>query len=236
MKARHWLLKREVRRGFRSALVGRERVPGSARHGRFTRPDVDGIVDDAWAEVETLLPAARLQRFPRRGTRLNVFLAVVTLAAFRALRRAGVDHERAISLTADGGWPVYQRMLRLPRALARLFRRAPQSRMSFIIRSLLRFPFAPPADHEAPGYRVRAWEDDEGMHTHWTRCPPLDVFRALCQGSELDAFRGTWCQFDFPAAEQMVRGGRFRRPHVLSEGDPVCDMTWTVSGPSSGTR
>jgi hypothetical protein len=26
----------------------------------------------------------------------------------------------------------------------------------------------------------------------------------------------------------MVPGGRFERPHALSAGDPVCDMSWVA--------
>lgn len=233
----YWSLKRGFRRSFRSRITGRRRNPDHPEEGRFTRSDVDNIVMDAWQELDSLLPAARLDRYPRRGTRLNAFLAVATLAVHRALLRAGIDKEHAIGLVADAGWPVYRDMIRIPRFPARLLRRTSQGRIDFVIRAFLRFPFAPPADSTAPGYRVRAWTDEAGMHTHWTRCPPLEVFRELCEADELDAFRGTWCAFDYPAAETMAEGGRFIRPHVLSRGDRVCDMTWTtVEGESVSDR
>ena len=223
-----WILRGGIRRAFRSALVGRERSLGHAEAGRFKKADVDAVVDDAWQELATLIPAARLDRYPRFGTRLNAYLSVATLAGYRALRRAGTGRDYALTLSADAGWLFYREMIRVPRAVARLFRRMPQSRIDFIIRMLMRFPFAPPRDDQAPGYQVDAWKDEAGMHTHWTRCPPLEVFRELCEDDELDVFRGTWCRFDFPAAEAMAAGGRFIRPHVLSAGDSVCDMTWTV--------
>jgi hypothetical protein len=179
-------------------------------------------------ELDGLQAEAGLDRYPRRGTRLNAYLSVATLAFYRAVRRAGVDEEHAIALVADAGWPVYRDMINIPRLAARLFRRTPQRRIDFIIRSLLRFPFAPPADPEAPGYRVVAWKDAAGMHTHWTRCPPLEVFSELCERDEIAAFRGTWCVFDYPAAENMAEGGRFIRSQVLSRGDSLCDMNWTT--------
>lgn len=233
------LLRRRVGRAFRWALVGRERDPARPEEGRFTPSDADRLLADAWRELDDLAVAAGLDRYPRLGTRLNAYLSLATLAGYRALRRAGVDRERAISVTGDAGWDVYQAMIRIPRAAARMACRRPRGRMSFIIRTLLRFPFAPPADPEAPGYRVRAWSDGAGMHTHWTRCPPLDVFREACGEGELEVFARSWCRFDFAAAEAMVAGGRFRRPLVLSAGDPVCDMTWSVErqgleGPTSG--
>jgi len=225
-----WLLKRAFRRSFRSQITGRRRNPERPQEGRFTRADARAIVKEAWQELDSLLPAAHLNRYPRRGTRLNAYLSVATLAVYRALRRHGVDKHHAIRLLADAGWPVYRDMVRIPRFPARLLRRTAQDRIDFIIRAFLRFPFAPPADPEAPGYRVEAWTDEAGMHTHWTRCPPLEVFRELCEGDEIDAFRGTWCAFDYPAAEAMAEGGRFVRPHVLSRGDSVCDMNWTTEG------
>lgn len=228
MRLFYWFLKRAFRRSFRSRITGRRRNPDHPEEGRFTRADVDGIVKSAWRELDSLLPAARLDRYLRRGTRLNAFLSVATLAVYRAVRRAGMDKEHAIGLVADAGWPVYRDMIRIPRFPARLLRRTPQGRIDFIVRAFLRFPFAPPADSGAPGYRVEAWKDEAGMHTHWTRCPPLEVFCELCEADELDAFRGTWCAFDYPAAEAMAEGGRFIRPRVLSRGDPVCDMNWTT--------
>lgn len=229
MKLIQWYLKRAMLLSFRARLTGRCRHPGRPEAGRFNRSEVDHIMHDAWRELDELVPAARLERYPRRGTRLNAFLSVATLAAYRAVRRAGIVKGHAISLVADGGWPVYQDMIRVPRFAARFLRRTPQQRIDFIIRAFLRFPFAPPAHPEDPGYRVEAWKDEAGMHTHWTRCPPLEVFREVAEEEEMDAFRGTWCAFDYPAAEAMAEGGRFSRPHVLSRGDPVCDMNWTTA-------
>lgn len=228
MRLLFWLLKRAFRRSIRSRVTGRWRNPGRPEEGRFTGADVDRIVKSAWQELDSLLPAARLERYPRQGTRLNAFLSVATLAVYRAVRRAGIEKGHAIGLVADAGWSVYHHMIRIPRFPARLLRRTPQGRIDFVIRAFLRFPFAPPADSGAAGYRVEAWKDEAGMHTHWTRCPPLEVFRELGGADELDAFRGTWCAFDYPAAEAMAAGGLFIRPHVLSRGDTVCDMTWTT--------
>lgn len=230
MRLLYAVMKRLFRRSFRARITGRRRSPGRPEEGRFTRAEVDEIVEDAWQELASLLSAAHLDRYPRLGTRLNAFLSVATLAIYRALRRRGVEKTHAIRLLADAGWPVYRDMIRIPRLPARLFRRTSQGRIDFVIRAFLRFPFAPPADPDAPGYRTETWKDAAGMHTHWTRCPPLEVFRELCEGDEIEAFRGTWCAFDYPAAEAMAEGGRFIRPHVLSRGDPVCDMTWTTEG------
>lgn len=228
MRLLYWFLERLLARSFRSRLTGRRREPSRPENGRFSRADLNAIIEDASRELDGLLPEAGLARYPRRGTKLNAYLSVATLAFYRAVRRAGVDKNYAIAVVADAGWPVYRDMIRIPRLAARLFRRTPQRRIDFIIRSFMRFPFAPPADPESPGYRVVAWKDAAGMHTHWTRCPPLEVFSELCEEDEIDAFRGTWCVFDYPAAEAMAEGGRFIRPHVLSQGDPLCDMNWTT--------
>ncbi len=61
--------------------------------------------------------------------------------------------------------------------------------------------------------------------TNWYRCPIYDYFKA--QGEE-EIFRKTWCFQDFSAAEAMADGGKYERPHLLSAGDEVCDMKWTV--------
>ena len=88
----------------RRVIVGRQLVsdPGS---GRFTQLDVDRVVGRAWvvfADLSTDLPG-----HPMVGSRLNVQLAYLTLAFFRALTEYGVARAGAIELTADLTWSFY---------------------------------------------------------------------------------------------------------------------------------
>lgn len=222
--ASRWMVRRAMHRSVR----GRDRNPDDPGAGRITRRQVRRILRSVWRHERALLPRARLERYPLVGNRINVYLAVLTLAAYRGLKEEGIPEEHAARLFADAGWTVYEAMIRPARWLSRLARRSPRGRMELILRSLMRFPFGQPEDPDAPGYRVEAWTDESGLHTHWTRCPPLQLVQALGEPGELKVFQQSWCCYDYPGAEAMVEGGRFRRTRVMSRGDEVCDMLWSV--------
>ena len=160
---------RVLRRAAREALEGRLLDPGDAERGRWLRADMDGFLRAVWEEVDVLLPSARLDLLPTVGNRHNVFLAVVTTAAYRCLLREGVERKYAMSLVGDMGWKVYARMLTLAGLPIRLFTRDRQLRMERTLRALMIFPFSAPG---RPGYEAKAWSSPEGFHTHWTHCPP----------------------------------------------------------------
>jgi hypothetical protein len=204
--------------------------------GRFLRGDVDEFLADLWARTETVVREHDMNALPDFGNRHNVFLAALTLAGYHALLDRGLEREYAMELFADVGWKVYRRLLNMPLLLARLVTRDRQRRMNLVLRWLMRFPFSAPG---RPGYEVRWWTDDEGMHTHWTYCAPLGFVKAYVDRhgdrGELQAFNRSWCQYDWPGADLLATdapgaGGHYRRPHTLSSGDSVCDMCWSATG------
>lgn len=215
-----------LRRALRQKVEGRLIDPDHPELGRLGRAEVRRIERRAWAEMRELVPRADLRRYPLLGNRLNALLGVLTVAAYRAFRDEGLGHDRSIRLFGDAGWSIYRQMLTVPRLVAERLERDPQRRMNVELRMLLRFPFSRPSDPGAPGYHGTMTEQRDRYLTHWTACPPLEMVRRLGGDDELDAFRRTWCQYDWAAAREMVPGGRFERPHTLSYGDEVCDMTW----------
>jgi len=222
------LLRPVLHRALRAKVEGRLIDPARPDLGRLGRTELARVERRLWGHVRELWPRADLGRYPLTGNRLNALLGLVTVAAYRALREEGLSHERAVCLFGDAGWVVYRRMLALPRAVARRLERDPQARMDRILRMLLRFPFNQPPDPDTPGYHATVGPGPDGFRTHWTACPPLEVVRRVGGADELDAFWQTWCQYDYAAAREMVPGGRFERPHALSRGDDVCDMTWSA--------
>jgi len=170
------------------------------------------------------------------GSRLNVALAVLTVALHRALLRARVPPDHAIDLVADTGWGLYRLGARPIVFATRLRHRDPGRRMVTALRLLLRFPFSAPG---RPGYEVEAHDRADGFTTTWTWCPPLAFVQDLIveQGDqgELEVFRRSWCSYDW-ALNDVLTGGRgaYRRPHTLSSGDDRCDMTWSVSTADPG--
>jgi hypothetical protein len=229
-----------VRRAAHQIMMGREVERGHPGGGRFLRRDVDALLDETWQRLQAILPEADLARLPTLGSRHNVFLAALTVSAYRAFVDAGIERDYAIELFADVGWKVYAKLLPLPRAIARLVTRDPQRRMSVILRLFMLFPFSTPG---RPAYECKAWAEPGAFCTYWTHCPPYAFVKRLVERhgdhGELDAFRRSWCAYDWALAAAMVDGGRdprahYERPHTLSAGDDVCDMRWVaVSPPAS---
>lgn len=228
------LLHRAARQILRGRLLD-EREPG---RGRWLEPDVRAFLGETWKRVDALLPAAELDELPTFGNRHNVFLAVVTTAAYQALLDRGVAPEYARVLFADIGWKIYSFMLRSVSLPFRLFVRDPGRRMERTLRTLMIFPFSAPG---FPGYEVKVWTEGDDTYTHWTHCPPHTFVRRLVEREgdrgELQAFRESWCRYDWPGADVIAGDGgtgHYSRAQTLSRGDPVCDMCWHGRGTAGG--
>lgn len=231
------VLKIAIRKAAYQILMGRLLDREQPERGRFLRHDVDAILSQTWREVDELLPEAHLERIPTLGNRQNVFLAVLTVGAYHALRQAGIEKEYAIELFADMGWKVYAKFLPLPKLIARIITRDPQKQVNIILRMFMVYPFSTPG---RPGYECRAWAEPGRFCTYWTHCPPFEFIRQYVEAhgdsGELEAFQRSWCWYDWALAYAMVDGGfkvrgYYQRPHTLSQGDDICDMLWCAEVP-----
>lgn len=214
----------------RRVLTNRALTDTEGRTVRWLRPEIDRFLADLETEAAALRPGARLETLPSFGNRLMVELAVYTAASDRVLRRSGVAPASARHAIADLGWDVYRRMLSLTSFPIRLTTRDPGRRLRRTIRLLLRFPFNAPG---APGYAVDTWTEGNDIFTYFTHCPPQTYVRRLSEETRdpdaLEAFRTSWCLYDWPGADDIARDGKrghYRRRQTLSHGDPVCDMCW----------
>ncbi len=223
----------------REILEGRMRRPGHPPSGRFLRTDIKRIHRATWDKADQMRSQARLQDMPGWSNKHNVLLAVVTVSLFHSLLDYGTDRDYAFELLADVGWKIYVRFLPIARTLARLRTPDPQEQMTLVLKSLLRFPFSAPG---RLGYELQAEVTRSGAFaTNWTWCPPFAFVREYVDDhgdrGELKAFFHSWCQYDWALADAIVEGtgytGAYTRPHTLSVGDKVCDMSWGVE-PSTG--
>lgn len=144
------------------AIVGRNRLRDRPDQGRFTRAEVRRMHSEAWGLLRELTLALPLE--PTRGGRMNVLLACVTLAYFRALLAAGIERAYAIELLADAAWKIYEQWRRVPRVLGRFVTRDPIGRMRWRVDSFLRFPFNPPA------YEFERLPTSDGIAVTMHRC------------------------------------------------------------------
>jgi hypothetical protein len=219
-----------LRRAARQTLKGRLLDMNAPKKGRWLESDVKAYLVQVWARTDKLLPIARLDSLPTYGNRHNVFLAVVTTAAYQILLERATPSDYAKQLIGDLGWKIYGWMLSVIAVPFRLTTRDPVKRMERILRALMFFPFSAPG---APGYEVNVWTAGDNTHTHWTHCPPQTFVRRLVEmrgdRGELDAFYSSWCLYDWPGADILAHDGghgHYTRTHTLSKGDAFCDMCW----------
>lgn len=222
-------------------LEGRLREPEKPAEGRFLKSDVRRIFKKTWEEVDQLLPEANLTAIPTIGNRHNVFLAVVSVAIYHALLDFGLPQDYAIRLLSDVGWKLYVKFLIVPKTIARLRTPDPQQQMNLILGMLLKFPFSSPG---RPGYEVSYGPvGEKAFATNWTYCPPFSFVQFYVERhgdrGEIQAFFHSWCQYDWALAYAIAEGsgqpGWYARPHTLSQGDALCDMTWAVRPTSSAS-
>jgi len=229
-----WFIKVWLRWAFkRSAfqiLVGRNRDRTKPGSGRFTRGQVDELLQSVWNHLDSLITEANLAQYKTLGNRQNLYLAIATRAAYHAFLESGIDSAYATELIGDVAWKVYVAWLPIPRFFARLASRDPQKQMNFILRAFLRYPFS------EPGYQRMVWEESDGLNIYWYRCPPQAYFKQYGSPEEMLFFNRTWCAFDWAIANEMVAGGWYERPHTLSAGDDICDMKWHGRPQKSSTQ
>ncbi|WMS44425.1 hypothetical protein RDV64_08560 [Acuticoccus sp. MNP-M23] len=223
-----WVVWRTARRH----LIHREIRLTSGDRVRWLDAESDEFRTALTDEIASLhragFPAAELSG----GSPLIAELAVVTVAADRALRRKGVAASCSRALVADMGWDLYRRMLLSTSLPFRLITRDPARRLRWTLNTLLVFPFRPVG---APGYEAEIVRDAAQVRTHFTHCPPQSLARAVSERNRdpevLEAFRQSWCLYDWPGADLIAgdgRRGHYGRERTLSAGDPVCDMCWAA--------
>jgi hypothetical protein len=231
------LLKHVAKKGAYQILMGRLKARGKPKSGRFLRHDVDAILKDSWQSAEIMLPEAHLNNIPTLGNRQMVFLAVYTIAAYHALIKSDVERDYATELFADIGWKIYSKFIALPKLIAKIITRDPQKQVKIILKMFMIFPFSTPG---YPGYECKAWSEPNRYCTYWTHCPPFEFVRRYVEvhgdHGEIEAFKKSWCWYDWSLAYAIVDGGykvhgHYERLHTLSEGDDICDMEWTAQIP-----
>lgn len=231
------VIRRSARRAAYQILEGRLIEQDRPERGRLLRHDVDQILDRARIELDRLTFEAKLERLPTRGSRHNTLLALFMLSAYHAVVERGIEPSYAAELVADVGWKFYERMVAVPRFIARCLYRDPQKQINFILRLFLIYPFSSAGK---PGYELKAWSEADRYCTFWTHCPPLQAVRDYIEKhgdhGELEVFQRSWCTYDWALTYAMVSGGfqqkgYYERPHTMSKGDDVCDMCWYAHPP-----
>ena len=201
----------------RRSLVGRNRAPYVPEKGRFSKVEVDRLLDQSWNDFDEVVPD--VSDLPTFGSRMNVRLAALTLAMLRSLTANGIGRKYAIELIGDTCWDVYQYWGLVGRFLSRLSRRDPiknhASRVGKDGSWTMSFPFNP------PGYHARYVPTQGGLGFNVIHCPVAEYFHKY--GSE-DLAVKTWCMLDYPLAEMIEM--KLIRTQTLATSGTYCDFRW----------
>jgi L-2-amino-thiazoline-4-carboxylic acid hydrolase len=195
----------------RRAIVGRNRSRTDPTAGRFTNPEVGGLVDDAFDRFELRVPD--LSSEPTIGSRQNVMLAALTLCLLEVLEEAGIDRGYAIELTGDTCWRFYRHWGRITKTLTSVISRDPTRRVRLSVNAFLTYPFG------RPGYKFDDVPEEDGRSLNMVRCPVADY---LGQRDAADLCAGSWCNLDYALAEMW--GASLQRSGTLVTGASCCDF------------
>lgn len=183
--------------------------------------DADAVLAEMWKGYYALEPSLPIER--TLGAVFTTHLAVLTLAMHRTLQARGLDEETSYGLIHDIGWRFYTHMGEPPLLFASAFTRDPDKRLRLATDLFRLFPFG------APSYLWHDVPSPEGVVAFdCVRCPVAELF-AKHDASELCV--RTWCQLDFPLAEQW--GGRLEREGTIAMGRERCDFRWHRRGKRS---
>ncbi len=207
-----------TRRAARRVIVGRIRDRRSPEKGRFTRGDVDQLLNAAWHAYDQA--AASLPDQPTIGSTMNVHLACFTLSVFNTFLAIGTEREYAIELVADATWSIYEVWARLGSLAARL---APWKSTALAFAATrkgdrkgtasLNFPF------NAPGYLIEPVAATQGTAFDVVRCPVAGYFR---EHGAADVCVASWCNLDYALGE--MTNGKLIRTKTLVQGNDRCDF------------
>jgi L-2-amino-thiazoline-4-carboxylic acid hydrolase len=193
------------------AIAGRNRSRTNPTAGRFTRSQVNHIVNHGFERFEHQMPD--LPSEPTLGSRQNVLLAALTLSFLEALEADGIERGYAIELTGDVCWRFYRQWGLGTRAATRLITRDPVRRLRLSVNAFLTFPFG------RPGYEFDDVPQPDGRSLDMHRCPVADY---LGSRGAADLCAGSWCNLDYALAEMW--GGTLHRTGTLVAGANCCDF------------
>lgn len=207
---------------FRRVLLGRYISLEQPRQGRYSKRKLKAIHRKIEEERKQLHRKADLSQYKSHGNRLMVFCGVVSLAAYRVLRKEGVTHQYATLLVADVIWKLYILGTKTLWLATGLIAREPQKRLNYTLRILCKFPF----NSDPKGYQFELRTKSDHTYTGFTQCVVHQFIKFAGTEEEMDFFRNSWCLYDFALPGYLNEGGHYEREHTLSHGDGICDMKW----------
>ncbi len=177
------------------------------------RPAIERVLRKTWRLYEAEAPTLPEESTP--GARLNVRLAALTLAVYRAVRAEGVSADDTRRGVTGAVWRVSRWWGVLPDTIARTVTRDSLRRLRICTDLFRRFPFNP------PGYIMEDLPDVKSVAFDVRRCSVAEYFLREGEGA---VCQEAWCDQDFPLARMW--DGRLDRTMTIAEGCTHCNFRW----------
>lgn len=149
------------------------------------------------------------------GATVMVKYSLFTLIIYDQLLLENIEKEKAMKLTSEITWILYERLTNRFWIFTRLFSKKPIIRvkkaMNFFIKH---FPY------KSPGYEMKILKtNDDEVAFNVYKCPAAEFFKEK-QLSELCTV--SWCDLDYPLADKW--NVNLKRDKTIAKGYRICDF------------
>jgi len=207
---------------FFNTIRGRYLSEDTPSLGRFSNRQISPVFKKINLMRKEILLKNDMALYTTQGNKLIVYCGIISLAAYRSLRAAGLSHQYATSLASDIIWKLYILGAKILWICAGLLTRNPQKRLNKVLMWLCKFPF----NQDPKGYQYNVQVMPNHLAMNFTQCAVHQFMLKNTTKEEMDFFNKSWCQFDFSLPGYLIDGGFYERDHTLSAGDSICDMKW----------
>jgi len=190
--------------------------------GRFSKRQVHEVYKNIITIRDEIMECSDLSIYKSHGNRLLVYCGIISLAAYRALKKKEISHSYATLLVTDTIWSLYIVSAKSLWKVSALFSQRPQKRLNLVLGWLCIYPF----NTDKKGYQYQIIFKKDCLEMNFTQCAAHQFMLSVASKEEMDFFKESWCLFDYALPGYLIKGGHYERRHTLSSGDAVCDMKW----------
>ncbi len=188
----------------------------SVLSGVLPRDSILALNSDIWRDYGRRV--ADLKKQNAFGSKVMIRLSLLTLIVFEQLVCRGLSRNKAIKLTSEINWIVYEKLTNRFWVLTRLLSKRPiirvEKAMNFFIKV---FPY------RKPDYDIKILETENNDYAfNVFKCPSAEFFEEH-ELSELCV--RSWCDLDYPLAK--IWGVDLKRDKTLAGGENLCNFRFS---------
>ncbi len=174
---------------FFNTIRGRYLSEDTPSLGRFSNRQISPVFKKINLMRKEILLNNELTQYSTQGNKLMVYCGIISLAAYRSLRAAGLSHQYATSLASDIIWKLYILGAKILWICAGLLTRNTQKRLNKVLMWLCKFPF----NQDPKGYQYNVQVMPNHLAMNFTQCAVHQFMLKSATNEEMDFFNKSWC-------------------------------------------